>query len=190
VEGKRVGYYYLLFLSGAEVCHRSLVESKKMLDLSPDTHRATAPTLIGLTFNLPEALPYIISLRKTVRCLLDSMGVLKQDTDDLEAIIGELATNAVRHAKGGNYQVTIEFCGDQVTIIVTDNGVGFMIDGIAEPGTLRPDELSAEENFRIGGFGLLLVRSLSDEVDISKKQPNGMIVRLHKTIRRTSRPAS
>lgn len=160
-----------------------------MLNLLPNaaTNRATpAPALFGLTFNLPEAIPYITSLRNTVRCLLQDVGIRQQDIDDLESIIGELATNAVRHAKGGNYYVAIELRGDQVTVTVTDNGVGFIVEGIAEAGTSRPDELSStDEGSRIGGFGLLLIHSLCDDVDISCQKPHGTIVRLHKTVRHT-----
>lgn len=157
-----------------------------MLNLLPNaaTNRAApAPALFGLTFNLPEAIPYITSLRNTVRCLLQDVGIRQQDIDDLESIIGELATNAVRHAKGGNYYVAIELRGDQVTVTVTDNGVGFIVEGIAEAGTSRPDEFSADEGSRIGGFGLMLIRSLCDDVDISDQKPHGTIVRLHKTVR-------
>ena len=137
---------------------------------------------IGLDFNLPEALPYISYLRKATRHLLQEVGVSGGDIDDLETMIGELATNAARHAKGGNYHVSIEVHNDQVTITVTDSGVGFEPSGVQAPGSTRIDDLSEEDDLRFGGFGLPLVQLLADQVSIERNQPKGMIIRAKKTV--------
>lgn len=147
------------------------------------------PTLIGLFFDMPETDTHIAPLRKAARDLLEGMSIPREDISDLEMVISELATNAIRHARsGGNYRVYIELTGSQATVTVIDNGVGFSPDAVPEPGTLRLDVRcdSAEDcsdKWRIGGYGLPLVHSLSDEVRIERKAPCGMIVQARKILR-------
>ncbi len=146
-------------------------------------------TIIGLFFDMPESDPCIAPLRRATRDLLEGRSVPRDEISDLEMVVSELATNAVRHAKsGGNYRVHLELSGDQATVTVIDNGVGFSPDAVPEPGTLRPDEVcdgdvGFAEGWRVGGFGLPLVHSLSDEVSIERRQPRGMIVRARKRLR-------
>ncbi|RYZ91476.1 MAG: ATP-binding protein [Proteobacteria bacterium] len=137
---------------------------------------------IGIAFNLPEATPYISCLRKTMCQLLKAACVSQQEVDDLETVIGELATNAARHAQGGNYHVLFELHGNQVTITVTDNGKGFDPSTLLEAGTLRDDNFSVDEAPRVGGFGLPLVQFLTDHLSIERNEPTGMIVRARKTV--------
>ncbi|RZM09157.1 MAG: ATP-binding protein [Pedobacter sp.] len=91
------------------------------------------PATIGIAFNLPEAMPYISCLRKTICQLLKAAGISQQEIDDLEVVIGELATNAARHAQGGNYHVLFELQGNEALVTVTDNGVGFDMKYAVKP---------------------------------------------------------
>lgn len=146
-------------------------------------HHDSEAGAIRLSFDLPEAVPFIKHLRRTSRSLMDSFGLSAQDADDLELMIGELATNAARHAHCDNYRVTIELSPNQAKVTVTDRGEGFAPEQVLAPGALRPDTLSKTASERIGGFGLPLVMSLSDHVDIHRNQPRGMTIcaekRLH-----------
>ena len=145
-------------------------------------HEPKEMPMISLTFHLPEALPYIVHLRKTARCLRESLGISIQDTDDLELVIGELATNAVRHARGGDYSVTLEFLTHEASVTVVDSGAGWRTDTIPLPGSSRPDELSDDMAERIGGFGLPLVHSVSDHVEIHPNAISGTTVRVRKVL--------
>lgn len=137
---------------------------------------------IRLSFDLPEGISYARCVRRTAAYLLKNVGVSQEDVNDLEVVVGELATNVVRHSQNGNYSVSIELHGNQAEIVVADKGVGFDLRCVPEMGTLRPDGLSEENTPRIGGFGLPLVYSLADHVSVEHNQPKGMVVRARKEI--------
>jgi len=135
--------------------------------------------VISLSFDLPETLVHVSYLRKKARSILASLDVARADIDDIETVIGELATNAVRHAKGGRYRVVVELSENCCVVTVIDNGPGFVPSAVAKPGTSRPDSFDASADDRIGGFGLPLVRSLADQVDITRnhRPAQGMTIR-------------
>lgn len=153
---------------------------------------------VSIAFDLPDTLSHLTYLRNKVRALLAHLDVTRQDIDDLELIIGELATNVIRHAQSGTYQVTLTFSEGNVQVQVMDKGRGFSPDTVSEPGTPRPEELpelyeavqvkaeTAEPNERIGGFGLPLVRSLTDQLAITTNtQPAyGTTIRATKRLQR------
>jgi anti-sigma regulatory factor (Ser/Thr protein kinase) len=100
------------------------------------------------------------------RTLLEDLGALPGDVDDIEVIVSELCTNVVRHAHSdtGRYQVGLEYYPGKVVITVEDTGGGFSPAMVSPPGTGRADpEVQGGE--RIGGFGLPLIRAISDRLD-------------------------
>jgi anti-sigma regulatory factor (Ser/Thr protein kinase) len=143
---------------------------------------------VSVTFDMPEALLSVNYLRKKARLMMDILDIDPQDVGDLEIILGELATNVVRHAKGSRLQVhlTVDRHGNQATITVVDDGVGFTPDALPAPGTPRSATLAEEEGVveRIGGYGLPLVRTIADMVDITTNEEplKGMSVRAIKNL--------
>lgn len=142
--------------------------------------------LIAMSFRLPESVQYVAVLRKTAQCFLEGAGVSREDIDDVELMIGELATNAVRHAQSSIYHVELDLFLDRVVITVRDEGVGFSNKSIEPPGERPFDNVYTEEEIvpRIGGFGLPMVGSVADQLDISPNQPQGTVVRAEKQLRR------
>lgn len=139
--------------------------------------------ILSLAFDLPEAVQYIVHMRRTALCFLESMGVSRDDANDVELLLGELATNAVRHAQGGGYHVDLEFYEDKAVIVVTDNGIGFVKEALMPPGEKPFDPWHSEGDARIGGFGLPLVHSIADKVEIKPNVPQGTVVRAEKRFR-------
>lgn len=137
-----------------------------------------------LRFDVSPALSNITHLRRTSRCLLESLGLSRENTDDVETLIGELCTNVVRHAHAENsmYKVSLEFYENRVIVTVIDEGVGFVEDAVLAPGTVRPDTLEDEGETRIGGLGLPLIHAIADYVDIQPTDPHGTTVRAQKTL--------
>lgn len=138
--------------------------------------------ILRLSLDLPEGVSYIPSLRKTTSCLLQSVGVPKADVDDIELLLGELATNAVLHAQSSGYRVEIEFHSDRVVVVVADSGKGFSETDVTPEGTPRPDPFEGDGSERIGGWGLPLVRSLADRLEIAPNVPCGTRVRAEKLL--------
>jgi len=96
-------------------------KTKPMLeeDWNPGEHDPTLhSTVIRLAFDFPEAIPYIIPVRKTARFLLQGIGIKNDDAAELELIIGKLAWNAMEHARGGSYRLEIELYPDQAVVTV------------------------------------------------------------------------
>lgn len=147
--------------------------------------------ILRLSFDLPQAVSYIGHLRRTCRCFLEYLHIGDKDVDDIELILGELATNAVRHAKGiDSYHVAIEFFDDHAVVIVSDNGINGFPPHLYPSGTARADTLSEMGEDRFGGWGLPLIYSIADQVEIMPTIPNGTTVRAEKRFRAFQKSAS
>ncbi|MES2460224.1 MAG: ATP-binding protein [Armatimonadota bacterium] len=136
--------------------------------------------ILRLSLDLPEDESLTGMVRHLSRTVLESMHVSPKDIDDLEYVIGELSTNAVRHAHDLTYSIELELHPDRAVVIVTDKGKGFSFANVPPPGTMRVDESGGE---RMGGWGLPLVQMLADRVEFLPTSPHGTTVRAEKILR-------
>lgn len=132
--------------------------------------------ILNVSLNLPEDGAYLRIARRLGRTLLEDLGAVKTDIDDVEFVVGELCTNVIRHAQSseGRFLITLEYYAHKVTITVEDRGVGFSFKDVAEVGTTRPD---LDGSPRLGGFGLDLVRQLAEHLEFHRTDSSGMAVR-------------
>ena len=135
--------------------------------------------IMRLSLDLPEDESLTGMVRHLSRSVLDTFHVDKKDIDDLEYVIGELSTNAVRHGEDTCYTINLELHPDRAVVTVVDKGKGFTFANVPPPGTVRVDESGGE---RIGGWGLPLVRMLADKVEFFRTDPHGTTVRAEKTL--------
>ena len=135
--------------------------------------------ILRLSLDLPEDESLTGMVRHLSRTVLGSLHVSPKDIDDLEYVIGELSTNAVRHADDLTYSIELELHPDKAIVTVIDRGKGFSFSNVPPPGTLRVDESGAE---RMGGWGLPLVQMLADQVEFLRTDPHGTTVRAEKTL--------
>ena len=145
--------------------------------------------IVKIALEVPEEHSYIGMVRQIGRMLLEHHRVPAQDIDDLEVVVGELCSNVTRHARSeaGIFQVVLEHHGSHVVLEVVDQGEGFDPQGVLPVGEPREDE---DGGLRHGGFGLHLVRTLTDRVDIERSSPRGTLVRAEKRFTRSSRALS
>jgi anti-sigma regulatory factor (Ser/Thr protein kinase) len=96
---------------------------------------------------------------------LGGAGVDARATHHVALVIDEMLTNVVSHgaAPGGTVGVKIDILPDRVKAEILDPGLPF--DPRAAPG---PDLETDVENRAIGGVGLLLVRTLTCELDYER----------------------
>jgi len=125
------------------------------------------------------------------RTLLEDLGALPGDVDDIEVIVSELCTNVVRHAHSaaGRYHIALEYHHGKVVILVEDTGGGFSPAAVPAPGTGRADP-EAHGGERIGGFGLPLIGAISDRLEFRATQatePHGLTVRAERAFGYQSR---
>jgi len=114
--------------------------------------------IIRMLLDLPAEAAHVSLCRGLAQTLLTEMGVVREDVETVELIVGEICANAVKHAyahPGERYEVHLDFGKDQVVISVRDHGKG------ADPRLFYRDPLE----FREGGRGILLVQALADRFD-------------------------
>jgi len=138
--------------------------------------------ILRLMLDLPEDRSNIRLTRLLGRTLLEHLKVVEQDIDDLEVVIGELCANVVRHSQSyeGRFQVVLEYYAERVVIVVEDQGQGFAFADLQPVGSSRPDFNGAT---RIGGYGLQIVRTLSDKLEFHRSDHHGAVVKAQKLLR-------
>ena len=104
--------------------------------------------------------------------ILKAAGVPYEALNDLQVVVGELCSNAIRHgySKRGEFEVMIEVGDEIVKMTVADEGCGFTMETLPPPCTERAD---LDGEFRIGGFGLPLVESLVSSISCISNTPSG-----------------
>ena len=141
--------------------------------------------ILNVSLDLPGDGVYLRVARHISRTLLEDLGVVSEDIDDLEFVLGELGSNVIRHAQAmeDRYTVSLEYFADHVVLMVVDRGVGFSFKDVRPIGASRPDMGGGE---RIGGFGLDLVRHLADKLEFLRSDVQGTTVRAEKKLRYNS----
>jgi serine/threonine-protein kinase RsbW len=97
--------------------------------------------------------------RKWVAAIARSAGFTEEETHDLTVALNEVCSNSHRHSycgrKDGRIDLEAEADEERVRITVRDYGVAFAPSDREKPLPSEPGE---------GGYGLHLIRSLTDEV--------------------------
>ena len=136
---------------------------------------------LKLSLELPEDRSHVRLTRILVRAMLEHLRVQDSEIDDLELVVGELCANVVRHSRSrdGRFLVGLECIADQFVVSVRDKGKGFGQKELPEAGTPRED---FDGSLRIGGFGLQIVRQLSDKLDLARARGDGAVVTVRKSL--------
>ncbi|MEU9112516.1 ATP-binding protein [Streptomyces sp. NPDC048483] len=95
--------------------------------------------------SVPEA-------RRRVIALLREWGADQQVRDDVELVVSELFTNAVRHTDSEKVGCEVTLVGSYIRIEITDEGGAGVSAPHAQPGSVDKE----------GGRGLFLVGALSE----------------------------
>ena len=114
----------------------------------------------SIVLEIPSSAEYILLGRLVVSCAGQLAGFGPEDVYDLKLAVTEAATNVVRHAEVGSFQIKYRVLQGAVEVTVTDAGGGFDVGEL--PG--KPGEH--------GGFGLTVIRGLVDEVSVDST-PDG-----------------
>lgn len=138
--------------------------------------------ILKVSLDLPGDGTFLRIARRIGRTLLDDLGVVGQDIDDIEFIVGELCTNVVRHAQmtgEARFLLVLRYHADRVAITVEDQGKGFSASDVAAIGSVRPDRDGGD---RVGGFGLQLVRQMADHITFESSDSRGTTVFAEKAL--------
>lgn len=138
----------------------------------PSSSNAPSLALCGLAagrrdaFHLPARRPSVPEARRRVTALLDAWGTGQGVRDDVELVVCELFTNAVRHAAGERVGCELSLHAGFVRIAVTDEGGA----GASAP---RVRSGSVDEEC---GRGLFLVGALSRNWGTRPERGGGRVV--------------
>lgn len=139
-----------------------------------------------IEMKVPAKAEYVGVVRLSISGIANRMGFSYEDIEDLKIAISEAITNAVTHAydDGDEGEVTIGFgvYEERLEIMVADHGGSFKLDEIKDGiGPYKSTE--SVENLREGGFGLFLINTLMDKVQINNNY--GVIVLMTKYLNET-----
>ena len=145
--------------------------------------------ILKISLDLPEDHAYLRMTRELGRTILRTIQAVDSDIDDTDTLIGELYANVLRHGQSeeGRFQVSLEYYADKLVLYVIDKGKGFSFKDVPEPGSTRPDFDGSE---RIGGYGLELIKALSDRLEFYRYDHSGTTVRAEKILHYKSEAAA
>lgn len=101
---------------------------------------------------------------KTAAAIAEYMEFNSEKVDELKLALIEACINAFEHSNSKDKKLFIKFVmqGNELTVIIKDNGKGF------EPGSVneKPDIKEKLKSTNKRGWGLLLIKNLMDKVEI------------------------
>ncbi len=119
-----------------------------------------------IVLELPSNSGYILLARLVVSCVGRLADFEPGDVYDLKLAVTEAATNVIRHAAVEKFQVEYRVLSRAVEVVVVDRGGGFEVGSLkATPG-------------EHGGFGLAVIQSLVDEVEVDSTAEGGTRLRM------------
>ena len=130
-----------------------------------------------IELRIPRRPEFVKLARCTAWSLAAQLDFLVSQADDIKLAVGEACTNAIEHLPASapeDLMVRFTVAPEKLVIEVVDNGPGF------DPS--RVGDCDCDET---GGLGLVIIRSIMDEVDVICDPATGTCVRMAKL--RTSR---
>jgi len=129
-----------------------------------------------IKLSLPTKQVYVSLARLTIASVANNMGFSIGDVEDLKVAISEACANAI------NFSITAETTYDliysvgekELTISVTDTGMGFEPDELKQPIDIG-DPLGS-------GFGLFIIETLMDTVEIMSEKGVGTTITMVKNL--------
>jgi serine/threonine-protein kinase RsbW len=122
---------------------------------------------------IPAKAEYITLGRLALAGISHLRPVPDETLHDLKLALTEACTNSIRHAydagSEGTVQIVYELDDERISIEVTDEGEGFVLDEASEA-----DRLSES------GLGIAIIRALADELEIEPGDGRGSRLRFVK----------
>jgi len=115
--------------------------------------------------SIPAKAEYIGLCRLALSGFVRVRPIADETLADLKLALTEAASNSVRHAYGGGQgrvDIVYRLRGDRLEVEVSDEGKGF---------ELR--ERANDEEFDESGLGLAIIRALTDEFEVTRRDGAG-----------------
>lgn len=128
-----------------------------------------------IQFKLPAKPEYVGVIRLTLSGIANRMGFTYEAIEDLKIAVSEATTNVVSHAyeneHSGELNIGFAVHTDRLEVMVSDQGTGFDLKEVRERigPVKKKEESQSVSELREGGFGLFLINTLMDEVQINNE---------------------
>ena len=136
-----------------------------------------SPRTFKLT--IPSKLEELEAVQKLIAEATGAFGLSEDIAYWMELTISESMINAIRHGNQSDpakdAHLSISFDGENVEIIVEDEGDGFKLEELADP-------TQAENLLKPCGRGILIIRSFMDEVKLMPREGGGTRLRMVKKL--------
>jgi anti-sigma regulatory factor (Ser/Thr protein kinase) len=85
--------------------------------------------------------------------------------------VDEACTNIISYSRARSLSVSIQVCMEDVTVIITDDGIAF------DPLTAKPPDILGNDinNRQPGGLGVYLIRKSVDEVTYARREGKNVL---------------
>ena len=122
-------------------------------------------TLGTVELRIPSKAEWVAVARLAVAAVANRLNFSIEDIEDVKLAVAEACTNCIQHNEGsGQIQITCETGPDGLTVRVRDFGRATRLEGVQ---SRRDDEP------RVGGLGVFLIRSLMDSVEYDAHPERG-----------------
>lgn len=136
--------------------------------------KTTTGSVYEMELRIPRQADFVRVARKTAGTLAHQLSFTVLDARDIELAVGEACNNAIEHvpAESGE-EILVRFAvePDRLVVEVIDRGKGF------DPAEV---EQGLPDGESVGGLGLIVIRSVMDEVEIRCDPETGTCVRMIK----------
>lgn len=126
-----------------------------------------------ISINLSSNPNFVSVIRLTTSGIASKMGFTLDDIEDLKVSISEACTNAIKHSKESEFDLTFYVYKDRLTIEVKDNGIGYDEEAVEDPDPNNP---------KTSGLGLFIIKTLMDDVEIKTCDKCGTIIKMTKMV--------
>jgi len=125
----------------------------------------------NVELRIPRKPEFVKLARSTAWTVAAHLDFVVAQADDIRLAVGEACTNAVEHVSGTECDdIIIRFvvAPESLVVEVVDHGPGF------------DEKAVAQDEEGVGGLGLVIIRSVMDEVDVVCDTKTGTCVRMTK----------
>lgn len=132
-----------------------------------------------VTLIIPISQNMEFTAAKTASILAKLMDFENQPIEEIQLAIIEACINAFEHSHSEDGQVFIDFImgDDELELRVTDHGVGFQPDKVAESKRRKSEN---EGGLQKRGWGLEIIRHMMDEVELESTESGTTVTMVKK----------
>ena len=142
-----------------------------------------------LVLTVPGIPKYVSTVRLAVSSVASHAGLDIEAIEDIRVAVSEACNNIIEHAgiEGSDYQVICDTYEDRIDITVVDEGVGYdssapEAGSAGKPSGNAADKSAGSPSGTGLGLGIVIMRTLMDEVEMQSEPGSGTSIRMTKYI--------